>query len=116
MNNELEEQLVNGFKKFDQDKLQWHLMPEDALEEIVKVLMIGAKKYGDFNWLDNANQVQLTRYLNAMERHLKSLKRGRDRDAETNLLEAAHVATNALFVITMQLRNLGIDNRRKDLK
>ena len=37
--------------KYDQDKLQWSLMPWDALEETVRVLMYGAKKYPEpDNW------------------------------------------------------------------
>lgn len=31
--------------KFDNEKLPWHLLPPDAIEEIVKVLQFGAKKY-----------------------------------------------------------------------
>jgi hypothetical protein len=34
-----------GGIKFDGDKVRWDLMPWDALEEIAKVLTVGAKKY-----------------------------------------------------------------------
>lgn len=101
------------FKKFDQGKLRWHLMPEPALEEIMKVFELGASKYGDFNWYDNSSGVQWTRYTNALERHFKKFKRGVDRDEETNLLELAHMLCNGLMLLTYQLENKGIDDRRK---
>lgn len=106
-------QVANGeFKKFDKEKDQWHLMPEAALTEVLKVLMDGAKKYGDFNWLDNAHQVDIVRYMNALERHLKSFKQGGNKDAESGHYEMAHIACNALFILTMQMKNLGTDTRR----
>lgn len=114
LNNKLEEAIVNGFKKYDAGKLDWSLMPEEALEQVAKVLMFG-KKYGAWNWLDNASQVEYSRYLNAIERHLKAYKRGANRDAESNLHHLAHVITNCLFLITYDSKEIGIDNRKKDL-
>lgn len=116
LNNKLEEAIVNGFKKFDAGKPDWSLMPEEALEEVLNVLMLGKRKYSGWNWLDNADGVSLTRYYNALERHLKAAKRGQDLDPETNLLHLAHMACNCLFLITLHKRNLGVDDRRKDLK
>lgn len=99
-----------AFKKFDNGKLEYHLLPEEALEEVVRVLMVGAKKYGEHSWKDS-EEVQWTRYINAMERHLKRFKQGMDTDPETDLLEMAHVVTNGLFLLYYQIRNEGIDNR-----
>jgi Domain of unknown function (DUF5664) len=107
---------VDGFKKFDDGKLQWDMMPEAALEQVIKVFMLGQKKYGRWNWLDNAAEVSYTRYLNAMERHFKKFKRGQDFDEESGLPELAHLICNALMLLTYQLLKLGIDDRRKDLK
>lgn len=114
MNNKLEELIVNGFKKNDLGKLEWSLMPEEALEQVVKVLMFG-KKYGAWNWLDNANQVEYSRFMDAIERHFKAYKRGANRDAESNLHHLAHVITNCLFLMTYDIKTIGIDNRKKDL-
>lgn len=101
-----------GFKKFDEGKLQWNLMPESALEQVILVLMDGAKKYGEFNWLENADQVDIVRYSNALERHLKQFKRGQNLDKESGRYEMAHIACNALFILTMQIKGLGKDGRR----
>jgi hypothetical protein len=103
------------FKKDDAGKLRWDLIPEEAMEDVVKVLMYGAR-YGEWNWLDNADQVHFTRYLNAMERHFKAIKRGQDKDPESGRQHLSHIITNALFLSTYITKALGIDNRRKDLK
>jgi len=121
LKHNIEEAIANGaepkngtaFKKFDSEKANWHLMPEEALAEVLKVLEFGAKKYGDFNWLDNASKVDWTRYINALERHLKAFKQGADSDKDSGLLELAHIATNAIMLLTYQLNSLGVDNRRK---
>lgn len=107
---------MSGFKKFDAGKLEWDMMPEEALEEVMKVLQFGAKKYGNWNWLDNADEVQYTRYMNAIERHFKKFKKGQDADEETGLPELAHVIVNCLFMLQYQCQGAGIDNRRKKLK
>ena len=36
--------------KLDFDKLRWDLLPIECVEEIVRVLTFGAKKYDDNNW------------------------------------------------------------------
>lgn len=104
---------MSGFKKFDQGKLEWSLMPEDALEEVMKVLQVGKDKYGDWNWLDNADEVKYTRYINASERHFRKFKKGQDYDEETGLYELAHDICNKLFLLQYQIENVGIDDRRK---
>ena len=37
-------------RKDDAGKLRWSLIPTQALEDVVKVLTYGARKYGDDNW------------------------------------------------------------------
>lgn len=102
---------TKAFKKFDNGKLRWHLMPDEALEEVLKVFEYGAQKYGDFNWLFNGNEVQFTRLSDSLERHHKKFKRGQDLDEESNLKELAHLIANALMLLTYQLKGVGIDNR-----
>ena len=40
----------DSFVKADNGKLQWSLMPFEQLEDVVKVLMNGAKKHSVDNW------------------------------------------------------------------
>ena len=50
LQNELEN-IKNGVgAKFDFGKAQWSLLPWDDVEQIVRVLEFGAKKYTPENW------------------------------------------------------------------
>jgi len=87
---------MKGFKD-DSNKLQWHLMPWEPLQEVVKVLMFGAKKYAPDNWqhVDNAQE----RYFNAAARHLIAYKIGITKDEESNLPAVAHSICCLLFLL-----------------
>lgn len=87
---------MGDFIKKDEGKLQWSLMPFEQLEEVVKVLMNGAKKYSRDNWkkCDDTN-----RYKDALERHVVSYIKGEKKDAEDNLSHLAHAICNCLFLM-----------------
>jgi len=87
-------------RKFDKDKPDYTLLPWDAVEEIVKVLDYGAKKYARDNWryVDDAE----VRYLAAAFRHLAAYARGETADPETNLSHLAHVGCCILFLLSME--------------
>lgn len=108
---QLEPPAKETFKK-DAGKLRWSLLPVDALEETIRVLEFGAIKYGPNQWRE-LPEFEWTRILDALERHLNKLKRGIDRDDESGLLEAGHLACNALFILEMMIHKLGKDNRFK---
>lgn len=110
-NHDGNHECTKSFKKFDNGKLRWHLMPDEALTEVLKVFEHGAKKYGSFNWLLNANEVEFTRLSDSLERHHKKFKRGQDFDEESGLYELAHLVANALMLLTYQLKGVGIDDR-----
>lgn len=99
-------------KKLDAGKLEWHLLPEDALEEVLRVFQYGKNKYGDFNWLIEPG-FEYTRIDNSGRRHASKWRRGTDHDDESGLLELAHVCANYLMLLTYELRKVGIDNRKK---
>lgn len=93
----MEEQKVG--LKYDTDKPRYGLLPAFALEEVVKVLTVGAKKYSDDNWKlvkDGKN-----RYFDAAQRHMWKFKQGEQFDPETGLHHLAHAATNLLFGIEL---------------
>jgi hypothetical protein len=104
---------MSGFKKFDGNKLDWSLLPIDAVEKVLYVWADGAVKYGKMNWVDNAAEVQWTRYMNAFDRHWADFKRGRDFDKDSGRLELAHAAANILMLLQYQANGLGIDDRWK---
>jgi hypothetical protein len=85
-------------KKLDDGKLDWSLLPIDSVEEILKVLEFGKKKYSSWNWASNGG-FNYTRVLNAMLRHLFAYIRGQDNDPETGLSHMAHLGCNVLFIL-----------------
>jgi hypothetical protein len=91
--------------KYDQDKLQYSLIPPYALEQIAKNLTVGLKKYKERNnWkkVDGAEQ----RYLDALYRHLEAHRRGEVYDADSSvpdMLHMAAVAVNAMFLLEFML-------------
>ena len=97
-------QLDEQGRKDDSGKPQMELLPMDALMEVSKVLTHGAKKYAPGNWklVKNAGD----RYTGALLRHLALWREGEKIDAESggdHLLHIAQVATNALFLVWLEL-------------
>lgn len=91
--------------KYDQDKLQYSLIPSYALEQIAKNLTVGLKKYKE---RDNWKKVQGAeqRYLDALYRHLEAHRRGELYDADSSvpdMLHMAAVAVNAMFLLEFML-------------
>lgn len=86
---------MNEFVKNDKGKLQWSLMPFEQLEDVVRVLMAGAKKYGTNNWKKCDD---IKRYKDALMRHVVSYCKGEALDCEDNLPHLAHAICNCLFL------------------
>lgn len=90
-------------RKFDGGKLDYTLVPFEALDEIVKVLMFGAQKYDRDNWrhVDNAMQ----RYAAAAFRHLTAYNKGETVDAESGLSHLSHLGCCVLFMLALEKQN-----------
>lgn len=84
-----------SFTKFDKGKLQWSLMPFRELEDTVKILQLGAKKYSIGNWQKCDN---LDRYKDALMRHVIAYMKGEKNDKESGLSHLAHAVCNCLFL------------------
>lgn len=91
--------------KYDQDKLQYSLIPPYALEQIAKNLTVGLKKYKERNnWKKVQDAEQ--RYLDALYRHLEAHRRGEVYDPDSsvpNMPHLAAVAVNAMFLLEFML-------------
>lgn len=85
-----------GFIKADSGKLQWSLLPFAQLEDVVKVLMMGAEKYTPDNW-KKCNDTK--RYEDALLRHVISYVSGDGKDKESKLSHLAHAVCNCLFLM-----------------
>lgn len=100
--------------KHDDSKRDWSLLPMEAVEEIVKVLEFGAKKYAADNWREGSGFSWL-RVANSLRRHLYAWLRGEDRDPETGLSHLAHAGCNVLFLLhyTQNKQRFKNDDRKK---
>jgi hypothetical protein len=86
--------------KFDDDKLRWDLLPLEPIEELVKVITFGAKKYAPNNWrkVDNG----FKRYYAACMRHIVAHMHGELNDAESGISHLAHAICNLVFMYELQ--------------
>lgn len=91
-----------SFRKDDQEKLKYTLIPPVAEEEMVKVLMFGADKYGAENW---RKVDDLERYLNAALRHIAAYRKGDITDSETGLHHLAHAMCCLSFIVEKEKEN-----------
>ncbi len=91
--------------KYDQDKLQYTLIPPHALAEVARNLTIGLKKYKERdNWKKVPNAEQ--RYLDALYRHLEAHRKGEIYDPDSSVPDMPHlaaVAVNAMFLLEFML-------------
>lgn len=101
--------------KFDDMKLDWSLLPIDAIEEEIKVLMIGAEKYEANNWMKVKDPIK--RYINGAYRHLgdvvKYINNGMPdeeisklKDVDTGIHPFAHAACDIHFALYL-LKHFG---------
>jgi hypothetical protein len=84
-------------KKYDTNKNRWDLLPIEHVESVVRVLTMGATKYGDNNWqlVENAQE----RYYAAAMRHLVEWRKGNKIDNESGESHLAHVMCNLVFLM-----------------
>ncbi len=94
--------------KFDTGKLRMDLLPPDALEALARILTDGAEKYGEYNW---SKGMKWSRPYAALLRHLMAFWAGQDNDPESGHPHLWHVLTNAVFLTSYQIREIGEDDR-----
>lgn len=76
-------------------KVQWSLVDFDSLEDMVRVLEFGAKKYDLDNWKKG---LPMKQQCESVARHLFALMKGEVNDPETGLPHWAHIQCNAMFM------------------
>jgi len=92
-----------GGVKFDSAKLRWSLLPLRAVEDVVKVLEFGARKYAPDNWMKVPNARE--RYWDAAMRHMVEWKAGDKKDGETGVSHLAHAICCLLFMLWFDQRD-----------
>lgn len=82
-------------KKYDAGKPMVDLLVPEFIEDLAKVMTMGAKKYGIENW---KGDLAKRRILAALYRHTLAYHRGEITDPESGLNHLCHVACNAMFL------------------
>lgn len=96
--------------KFDNEKVDLHVLDPLFVEGTARVAQFGEQKYGKSNWKKGLTQ---TRIINAMRRHLAQIEKGEDIDDESGFHHAYHIAWGCQ-VLAYQHRNgqSHLDDRR----
>ena len=83
-------------RKDDAGKLDWSLLPVEAMDDVIRTLMVGAGRYGRENWRNVPGGYE--RYLAAAYRHITAIHKGEDLDPDDGLPHAAHAVCCLLFL------------------
>lgn len=85
------------------------LIPVGAMESVARVMELGAKKYGPYNW--RSKKVKAMVYANAGLRHLFKWIGGESIDEESGQPHLAHCAACMLIVLDAMATGNLIDDR-----
>ncbi|NVM20579.1 MAG: hypothetical protein HWN68_02225 [Desulfobacterales bacterium] len=81
--------------KYDQGKPMVDLLVPEFVEDIAKVLTMGAEKYGIETWKKG---LEAPRILAALYRHVLAYHKGENIDPESGLSHLCHISCNAMFL------------------
>lgn len=100
--------------KHDEGKIRIELFPGEALFAASEVLTISAKdEYEARNW---EKGMAWSRVFGSLMRHAWAWFMGETYDKKTGKSHMAHVLCNAAFLMTYEVRKIGIDDRPKTNK
>jgi len=83
------------FKKYDNEKIKYSLVPSKTYAEIASILTFGANKYGKDNWKLCKD---VDRFMDAAIRHIESYRNGDIKDIESGISHLSHAITNLIFI------------------
>ena len=88
-------------RKFDGGKLRYDLLPVYALEEVTRVMTLGAEKYDPENWKRVPEGRR--RYTAAAFRHIEAWRKGETTD-EIGTHHIANAISNLMFILEKELQ------------
>ena len=94
--------------RFNEGKNRYDLLDPFAVDNLTKVFTFGASKYADHNWLKGLKWSNIT---SSLKRHLAAYEQGEDYDKESGLLHAAHIAWNAMALLSHYKYHPQLDDR-----
>lgn len=85
------------------------LVPSAGIIYVSRVMGLGAKKYGPYNWRDKA--IRYSVYVEAAQRHLLQALDGEDIDPESGQPHAAHAAACMMILLDAMATGNLVDDR-----
>ena len=89
-------------EKYDAGKPPWDVVPFEVLDELVKILNVGVKKYGKPSGWQYVEDME-NRYFAALMRHLSAYRQGERTDPESGELHISHALCNVVFLVWKEL-------------
>lgn len=99
----------NPKERFGRLKPALRFVPSALNLVVSRVMELGAKKYGPFNW--RTTPVSLLTYLDAIERHLMEVRDGLDVDPESGVTPVAHIGACVAIILDAKAHGTLIDDR-----
>lgn len=96
--------------KNDAGKIEAHVLPSLAIDEICLAMAEGTQKYGEYKWAQGEG-INWRRYFNACLRHLWQFWRGNDLDENSKRSHLGHAGACLLILLEMTL--LKIKKRKR---
>jgi hypothetical protein len=90
-------------------KVQLGLLPAAGSIYGALSMQDGARKYGPYNW--RSNDVRMTIYLDAIERHLLALRDGEDDASDSGVPHLGHIIACAAILADAKEGGFLIDDR-----
>jgi len=84
--------------RFNGGKERLTLIDPTFIRGMAQVMMIGADKYGDTNWLKGMDAVVI---LDSLMRHTQKIALGEEIDEESGFHHAYHIGCNAMLLARM---------------
>tara|TARA_A100000164_G_C21894895_1_gene767362 strand:+ start:905 stop:1192 length:288 start_codon:yes stop_codon:yes gene_type:complete len=81
--------------KNDNEKPDYSLVPFAAMDDVVRCLTHGARKYSRDNW----KYIEKNRYIAASLRHISKHSQGEVYDPDSNLPHLSHAICSLFFVL-----------------
>ena len=100
---------MSEFKKNDEGKPEFELLPFELMSGVNKIFQYGANKYQVNNW--KKPDFLMSRAYNALLRHMFAFWNGEDYDKESGLLHLDHAMCNLLFMKYHLLNTPAADHR-----
>jgi len=105
---------ISLLKTKNPDKLQYSLLPESSLRDIVRAFMYGARKYSPNNWMLCKDS---SMYYDAAMRHLGEWRDGQYNDKESNLPSLSHAICSLIILhyLEQEKKNVTKTNKTKTI-